>query len=1107
MKFKKAFLDNALEHVPGGFLIYRADYAKEEILYANKTLIRMFDCETYEEFFEYVRGSFKGIVSPKDYDVIENEIEVQIKSGIDSFDHIYYHIITKNGNVKYIEDFGHYVEDEEEGPLFYVYLVDSDQKMLSYDVDKVTGLPGGRRLRDYSLKIVDIMQKSNYQTNFAYIYINLIHFKRFIIRYGIKSGDVLLKDVANLLKNTFPSNVVGRIGDTVFAVFAESNNIEERLKNLNRKLRNTYGYKDVLLKSGAYVLGKEDLNNLDLALDNARKACHELDYSDEVLYKIYDDEMKKTQHIYDYVITNIDEAIKEGWIRVYYQPVIRTLSGTICSAEALARWIDPQFGILSPASIIGALEDARQIHKLDEYILEQICKLIRNRISNGLSVIPISFNLSRLDFMLMDVYKVIHDTCLKYEIPHSVLKIEITESTVIDDPEGVIEVVNKLRKDGFEIWMDDFGSGYSSLGTIKDYNFDEIKLDMVFMQDFSFKSQQIIKHTISMAKSLGIQTLAEGVETEEHLEFLKSIGCEKAQGFLFSRPLPFDDMLSLLEIKNIKIEATRYSHFYDEISRIDFNDGLPMCIVNYDKNKDLFDVLFTNDALNKLLSYINIKENIGLCELLNSDSSVFGKKMRNPAYLTENVGEEKTFFYTYLGNYIRFQLKNIAYLDGQSLLVVYISNLTTEEERKTQGKLETTIRHIYSIYDEIYSVDIVKDKVDVVLNDEAYDLKISTDVFSECVDIISEKTVFEDDRELFKDFIDRHTLIKRITQSGTGYIARPIRFYGVNRQILWKMVFVILVSKTEDSKVIIVTRKFTEAEEKGMIQLLKYNITPNKYGDLSDILESAILYSDIKFFWKDKERRFLGCTNSFLDTYGIKNKNDIIGKKNEEINWDITLNNTLKDELDVLEKGKIIKSVHGVRIIKGVPHNILSTEWPVYSNGKITGILGYSIDLDDNESSKSFEQALIDKDTNLLNSSGFLDCLIKYLNETRKINSNFNVMIINVKNIMEVEMLLGKDIVSFVEKEVANVLANYFGVNSSLSHIGFGTYAIIKSVNNDEDIKDIRIKIKNILESIHEVANIPVTLFVDVVTANSIDANNSVEGFFKLFIEKFNQKD
>ena len=226
--------------------------------------------------------------------------------------------------------------------------------------------------------------------------------------------------------------------------------------------------------------------------------------------------------------------------------------------------------------------------------LDQICKLIRERIDKGLGVVPISFNLSRLDFMLVDFYKVITEACKKYEIPHSALKIEITESLVAEDSEGITEVSNKLRKDGFEIWMDDFGSGYSSLGTLKDYNFDEIKLDMSFLRNFSYDSKQIIKHMIALAKSLGIQTLCEGVETQEHFDFLKSIGCEKAQGFLFSRPLPFDDMLSLLELRGIKMEASRYSHFYNEISRIDFTDNEPMSIIKFDVPKNRFEVLFVS---------------------------------------------------------------------------------------------------------------------------------------------------------------------------------------------------------------------------------------------------------------------------------------------------------------------------------------------------------------------------------------------------------------------------------------------------------------------------------------------------------------------------------
>ena len=1106
-KPKKFFLDSALEHVPGGFLIYRADNQDEEILYANKTLIRMFDCDTYEEFLEHVHGSFKGIVSPEDLDVIEKEIDVQIQSGFDSFDHIYYHINTKSGDIKYIEDFGHYVVDKEEGPLYYVYLVDSDQKLLTYDVDKVTGLPGPRRLRDYSHKMIRIMSKSMDSSSYAYVYLNILHFKRFIIRYGIKAGEDLVKDVASILKKHFAGNMIARMGDTVFGIFAESSHIEDKIKDLNKTLRQDYMYENVTLKAGVYVIGQEDMTNLDGALDNARRACHELDYSDDVQYKIYDDEMKRSQRIYNYVIDHLDEAIQKGWIQAYYQPVVRTLSGTLCSAEALVRWVDPQYGIISPANIIPALENARQIHKIDQHMLNEICKLIRDRINKGLGVVPISFNLSRLDFMLMDVYNVIIDTCKMYEIPHSALKIEITESLFVEDPEGIIEIANKLRKEGFEIWMDDFGSGYSSLGTLKDFTFDEIKLDMAFMRNFSVKSQEIVKHTVSLAKSLGIQTLAEGVETEENFEFLKSVGCEKAQGYLFSKPLPFEDMLELLELRGVSMEATRYSHFYNEISRIDFNENMPMCIVNYHKNSSKFETLFINNALKGILSYINISNNTELETLLNSDTSMFAKKVKTSSYLPEEVGVEKTFFYTYKGNYIRIQARNIAALDEHFMYVVYINNLTTEEQRLTQGKLEKTISSIYSIYDEVYSVNLNEDKIDPISNFSTHKnrLRISSGSFSVALDYVLQNMVYIEDKQLFIDFYDKKTLMDRITAGSTGYIVRPMRFYDKSGEIIWKMLFILLVSSPEKGELLLITRKLLREEVAGIMSLKGLNDILKLPINYKDLCENAVNYSDVKFFWKDKEGKFLGCSQSFLDAFGFKNRNEIIGKTEKEIHWNVNMDEHQCDECEVLNKGKMIHSMPGIRIIKGVPHNIATTVWPIYREGKIIGLFGYFVDHDDKTQQKAYEDGMIDNETDVLNSRGFLDGLLRYINESRKLNVPFSAITIHVRNIKEIENLQGKDIAHDVEREIATSLKINFGVDSSISHIGFGSFAIIRSFLNESNSEIFTDRIVSIIESIKNVNGVPVTLFVDTIAVNSEEAQNSPEGFNKLFMDRFNE--
>ncbi|MCR5091224.1 MAG: EAL domain-containing protein [Bacilli bacterium] len=1103
---KKYFLESALEHIPGGFLIYRADDDKEEILFANKALIRMFDCSTYEEFMEYVHGSFKGIVSENDLDDVERQISIQIKSGTDAFDHIYYHIVTKCGDVKYIEDYGHHVVDREEGPLFYVYLVDSDQKLLAYDVDQVTHLPGPRRLREYSHKTIQIMGKSGYAPTYAYIYCNIAHFKRFNIRYGLKAGDKLLRDVSVILSSAFPNTMVSRMGDTDFAVFTEADQIEERIKGLNKTLRSQYGYKDVSIKAGAYVIGKEDYDSLDGALDNARKACHELDFKEDAFYKIYDDEMKRAQHIYNYVITNIDEAIKNGWIQPFFQPVIRTLSGTLCSAEALVRWIDPQFGLLSPKDLIKACEDSRQIHKLDEYMLQRICQMIRERIDKGLSVVPISFNLSRLDFMLMDFYKVVTDACRKYEIPHSALKIEITESLVAEDTEGIVEVCNKLRKDGFEIWMDDFGSGYSSLGTLQDYGFDEIKLDMSFLQNFNYDSKQIIKHMIALAKSLGIQTLCEGVETQEHFDFLKSIGCEKAQGYLFSRPLPFDDMLSLLELRGIKMEASRYSHFYNEISRINFTDNEPMSILKYDVPKNRFEVLFINQSLMDVLRFINIKSNADLERIINSDEIPFGQKIRSGRHLPDDVGAESTHFYTYMGHYLRVRSRNIASLEDQKMFVIYLNNLSAEEGKVQTELLETNIRHLYSIYDEVYSVDVNNDTMQTIASDLPSNI---TDAFkglsySEKVQKASLRGVFSEDRQLFLDFLNKDALLANVLNERSNYAVRPIRYLKEDGSLEWRLLFVILISNPDEGRFLIVTRRLTPSEMEGILSMKSIDDRYFEKLSSNDIMNSILISSDLSFFWKDKEGRFLGCTKAFLDRFGFKSQDDVIGKKEEELTWNITLKDHEEEESRVFKKGEIVSSIVGVRLHDGAPQNVASTSWPIYQGNTIIGLAGYLFDHDERTTSKDFERSLIDKDTGVLNSRGFLEGLLRYIDDSRKLNVPFSAITIRIRNMREIASLQGEHIASSVEKAVAKTLKLHFGKDSSISHIGFGNFAIIRSFLNEANSAKFSHEIVKDLEAIKSTEGVPVTLFVDSVAVNSEEAKNSPEEFNKLFIARLN---
>ncbi len=270
-----------------------------------------------------------------------------------------------------------------------------------------------------------------------------------------------------------------------------------------------------------------------------------------------DDELKRQLAIRNYVISHLDEAIRKSYLEVYYQPIVRTDHGSVCCVEALSRWIDPVQGFLSPDEFVPALEDNLMITKLDLYLFREVCRHLKEEELSGHPLIPVSFNLSRQDFVFCDIFEAMESIVAEYNISRDLIRVEITESTAISNPELIHQVVWKMRMAGYQVWMDDFGSGYSSLNVLHEYEFDEIKLDMVFMRHFNEKARNIIRSIISMAKELGIRTLAEGVETKEQFDCLRDIGCEMVQGYLFSPPQPFDSLMQTLSQKGIPIEYDR----------------------------------------------------------------------------------------------------------------------------------------------------------------------------------------------------------------------------------------------------------------------------------------------------------------------------------------------------------------------------------------------------------------------------------------------------------------------------------------------------------------------------------------------------------------------
>lgn len=1098
------------DNLPSGFLIYRADSDKEEILFANKHLITMFGCSSYEEFIKHVNYSFKGLVAKEDLNNVQDAIKQQIKSGTDYFNHVNYHTVTKDGKVLYVENFGRYIPDSEYGPVYYAYIVNLDIKFLTYDIDFVTGLPGLKRFMDYAENTVSLLKNVKIRPDFSFIYVKINHFNNYNIRYGIETGNALLKNIVNNIKDLFPNNQISRVSESDFAIFSDYTHIGEKLDDLEKIMRSQYPFEWITFNAGAYVLSENDDTHLDLALDNAKRACQEAERDQTAVYKIYDDEMRKNRALYDYVTTHIDEAIENGWIQVYYQPVIRTINGTLCSAEALSRWIDPKYGFLPPNKFVGPLEDTRQIHKLDRYVVKEICRLLHERLASGLPVVPISFNLSKIDFILMDAYQMIIEFINEYEIPHDLIKIEITETTVMSDEEAIKSIIKKFHNSGLSIWMDDFGSGYSSLNMLKDFDFDEIKFDMEFISDFTEKSKKIIQNGVRMAKDINVLTLAEGVETEDQFDFLKSIGCERAQGYLFSRPLPYNEMLNVCLSQGIQIEKAEYRHFYDKVGNIDFASDSPLAIIQDEKKANL-SVLFVNQAFEDEIKVFNIQSHYELERLLNSPSSLFSRQLRERSYLPTKINQNRVFFYTYLGNYIRFDTTCLAISEERIIYKVYVTNITSKEEQKQQSLLDNTLRDLYHLYASIDILDLKNSFIHFILRDDDTNkdgIVIERNIH-EVFKNIKEKYIYISDCERFERFFDIKTLNERIISGGNGAISDAFRYKNSHNEYIWRLVTIMLVSKPDDQQYIVTSMRFNKNEQKwfndltSTDNLFSSKKKPNETMNSEDILVNSVQNANLYFFWKDKERRFLGASKAFLDVFGFKDVKEIVGKTDDDVDFNVTTESYRNHEWDVIEKGEIVKNFIGKCIIKGVPHTIAANKWPIYKDGKIVGLFGYFVDLE-KEKKTIQDLTMVDPNSGLLNARGFMESLLNYISESKRLKEPFSMIVCHIPELNRIAKDYGKKTADSVELSVGRKLKDTYGVNCSIAHLEASTYIILRSFLG-ESRKDYLRQVKNTIDSIDNANGRPITLFSKVIEVSSDEARNDTEAFHHLAIQKLSK--
>ena len=421
-------------------------------------------------------------------------------------------------------------------------------------------LTGGYNRRGF-LRITErLLNKVPDRTKYAVLFFNVKNFKVVNELFGVESGDVALQNIFKTLIHSKLSPVItARVESDHFVCLVENKNLdfEELTSVCDNKFIKDGKCMNLIIRCGIFYVEEKPMK-ISGMIDRAKLAKRYI--TDEYVqpYMVYDQSMQVAYVDKAKLAGELQEGIAKEQFKVYYQPVIDTKTGKIASAEALIRWIHPDKGFISPALFIPALEENGHISELDFYVLKKVWQFISDRCENNKFVVPISVNLSWMDFydeIMMEKILKEMDRFRENGREH-MARFEITETSYAAIRENRSGILESLRIKNAKILLDDFGSGFSSFGMLQDYDFDILKIDMSFIRKIGEnpKTKSIVHSIIGMAHEIGIKTVAEGVETEEQVSFLRQSGCDYIQGYYYSKPVPIDQFEEVLREKSTEKE-------------------------------------------------------------------------------------------------------------------------------------------------------------------------------------------------------------------------------------------------------------------------------------------------------------------------------------------------------------------------------------------------------------------------------------------------------------------------------------------------------------------------------------------------------------------------
>ena len=977
----------------------------------------------------------------------------------------------------------------------------NDFREIIITTDELTGLLDKQAFLECAQNLLD---SANEEIEYAFIFFDLENFKIYNVNYGYELGDELLASIGYIIKDVFPGQLISRFSGDHFVVCATSVQIVPAINDIRRRVKLIQKSVNMEMKAGIYVFEGGEDHDVVRCCDRARMACVSIKRQYDISFKFYDEDLGGSIRRKQEILDSLDEAIEKKYIKVYYQPIVRTLTGDVCSWEALVRWIDPNKGMVFPNEFIPVLEEYHLIPKVDAFVIEEVMSKYHTQVAHRMDAVPVSINLSRIDFEVFDVVSFIEQQVKKYRCPRNMFHFEITESALTKNARYIMDQVKKMRELGYSVWMDDFGSGYSSLNLLKNYEFDLVKIDMDFLSQFdeSDNGKIILRHIVSMIKNLNVHTLAEGVENQEQYDFLKGIGCEMIQGYLIGRPMPYLESLDCVLKSGRKLESGQERFFENELGKVDLLRQNPLQNVeNNDIENPLplavgvvedsvWKVMYGNSGFKELIREFDFDSVKDVEDMLNNTN---GRKWTRQEDFKElcvhskETGSPVSLDFIGEGHIINLRIRYLCSDDtaNKSAYLVSVRLLSRFLNSNNDNRINAISRSMLSMYECVDLYGIGNNYYENVFrNDSRLRLDYTGKKSKEVIRSIQEDIIYPDDRKFFADLMNLDTIADRLKEEPGGSIIGFIRVLSPRKIYIWKTISLSMMHfENYDAVMCCVSTAPNEIARRmntasSMAKPEQFNeVSKYEAGSDTDAINILQLLP-LGVFWKDKERRFKGANQMFLDYYGFQSVESIIGKTDEDMGWHIDPEPFKRDELDVIENGKVIENVHGECIVRGQVRYISANKRPFVVDREIVGLVGFFQDVTSELEQFEKMETLIKTDalTGLYNRRAFEEIVLKYEEQYHRNNTDFAFFLLDIDKFKQINDMYGHDIGDEVLKAASRVFSRVASENSVVFRYGGDEFVILHQYRNDAEIESIKQELDIGLSRLEWIGNVKLSI-------------------------------